>query len=273
MNTQLNDTTPIASYPYDSVIAFSRQKHYTKVLERIDLPIYSGSITGLDTSELDYLVLASDLQGTIQQNGETLLLGEVLPEFLQTVFTVELNYSDLNRVGVLLCGDLYARTDRRGGLGDVRHVWREFNKYFRFVAGVAGNHDDFGTPEERQAFTQEEGIHLLHYELAEIAGLRIGGISGIIGRPTKPNRNLEAEHLKELIYLLQKGPQLVLLHEGPNHLEPRLRGNDKVRQIIEQYSSSTVCCGHRHWDTTVITNGNGSQVINLDAKCAILRLE
>ncbi|MEO0874706.1 MAG: hypothetical protein AAFY48_08895, partial [Bacteroidota bacterium] len=98
MNTQLNDTNPIASYPYDSVIAFSRQKHYTKVLERIDLPIYSGSITGLDTSELDYLVLASDLQGTIQQDGKTLLLGEVLPEFLKTVFAVELNYTDLNRV-------------------------------------------------------------------------------------------------------------------------------------------------------------------------------
>ena len=272
MKTQINDTTPIARYPYNSVIAFSRQRHYSEILERLHFPIYQGTITGLDTPELDYLILASDLQGTIEQDGETLLLGEVLPEFLQTVFEVELEYTDLNRVGVLLCGDLYARTDRRGGLGDVRHVWREFNQYFRFVVGVAGNHDDFGTPEERAAFTKEDGIHLLHYNALEIDGLRIGGISGIIGRPTKPNRNLAADHLKELVYLLQQRPDLVLLHEGPNNIEPRLRGNDSIRQVIEQYSKSMVCCGHRHWATTVVQQGNGSQVINVDSKCVILKV-
>lgn len=273
MKSQINDTTPIARYPYNSVIPFSRQKYYDKLLERVDLPIYSGSITGLDAPELDYLILASDLQGTVEREGKTLLLGEVLPDFLETVLTLEFDQTDMSRVGVLLCGDLYARTDRRGGLGDVRHVWRNFNQHFRFVAGVAGNHDDFGSPEERAAFSEEPGIHLLHYDTQEIDGITIGGISGVIGRPSKPNRNAAGTHLKELIYLLQQKPHFVLLHEGPDHLQPRLLGNERIRQIIERYSSSTICCGHRHWDTTLVHLPNGSQVINVDAKCVIFKLE
>ncbi len=273
MKTQINDSAPIARYPYNTVIPFNRQNGSTSILEQVQLPIYSGSISGLRKPEIDYLVLASDLQGTIQQDGETLLLGEVLPEFLQMVFELEYKLTDLNRVGVMLCGDLYARTDKRGGLGDVRHVWRRFNELFRFVVGVAGNHDDFGQPEEQAAFTQEEGIHLLHGEVAEIAGIQFGGISGVIGRPSKPNRNEASIHLKELIYLLQENPDFVLLHEGPDNISPRLRGNVRIRQLIDQYSTSIVCCGHRHWDTTVVNKPNGSQVINVDAKCVIFKLE
>ena len=62
-------------------------------------------------------------------------------------------------MGLLLCGDLYVRPalDARGGLGDVRPVWRAFARHFRWVAGVPGNHDAFGTPSERTAFANLPG--------------------------------------------------------------------------------------------------------------------
>lgn len=273
MKTQINDTEPIARYPYNSVIPYSRRNGSTNLLERVHLPIYAGSITGLPTAEVDYLILASDLQGTIEQAGETILLGEVLPEYLRLVFELEYELTDLSRIGVMLCGDLYARTDKRGGLGDVRKVWRSFNDLFNFVVGVAGNHDDFGQPHERAAFEREDGIHLLHAEIREIAGIQFGGISGVIGRPSKPNRNPLGQHLKDLGALLRNKPHFVLLHEGPDHISPRLQGNEKIRQLIDQHSFSTVCCGHRHWDPTLITTPSGSQVINVDAKCVILKIE
>lgn len=184
MKTLINETKPVAHFSYNNIVPFNRQRGRNSILEVAQLPLCNGYISGVQAPEIDYLILASDLQGTVVGGGRTMLLGEVLPEFLQLILELDYDHTDLNRVGILRCGDLFARTDRRGGLRDVKHIWRGFNEYFRFVVGVAGNHDDFGQPEERAVFTQEEGIHLLHGEVAEIAGIQFGGISGVIGRPS-----------------------------------------------------------------------------------------
>lgn len=89
----------------------------------------------------------------------------------------------LDRVGVILAGDLFARPglDRRGGSGDVRAVWLALARRCRWVAGVAGNHDLFGpkpSVPDFQVFCQSPGVHFLDGDVAELEGLRIGGLSG-----------------------------------------------------------------------------------------------
>ncbi len=53
-------------------------------------------------------------------------------------------------VGVLLAGDFYTNPDlkRRGSAGDLEDLWIGFDERFRWVAGVASNHDLFAGKSE-----------------------------------------------------------------------------------------------------------------------------
>ena len=273
MIIQINDTDPIETFQYQMVAQGGRNEQSSRTLEPVDLPIYLGTIEDLTTTELDYLIIASDLQGNVIKKEVPILLGEVLPDFLKLLFEIHFPTIDHQRVGVLLCGDLYARLDKRGGLGDVKNVWQAFNQHFGFVAGVAGNHDDFGDNNAFEQFKSTEDIYYLDGQIKKIAGLNIGGISGIIGRPTKPFRKEESSHLKMLGKLLRKQPDILLLHEGPNHLDPRMKGNEDIRKVIERSQKTVICCGHNHWKQTLVEKENGTQIINADAKCIILEIK
>ena len=272
MKIELNDSDPIETFAYKVVAQGGRDEYGNRVLQEENLPIYLGSIKGAKTDDIDYLIIASDLQGNVIDNDEPKLLGEVLPAFLKLLFEIEFTEVNSNKIGVFLCGDLFARLDKRGGLGDVKNVWRAFNKHFGFVVGVAGNHDHFGDSQEFENFQQEAGIYYLHNEIKKVANLKVGGISGIIGRPDKPFRNEETRHLTELKKLLLKQPDFILLHEGPNNMTPKLQGNDKIRAIIERSQKNIICCGHNHWEQTLVEKENGTQIINADAKCIILKI-
>ncbi|KNY26924.1 hypothetical protein [Pseudobacteroides cellulosolvens] len=106
------------------------------------LPILMGVVSGLP-KYIDALVVTSDLQGIVEKDNNEILLGEVLADYLPLFVEVELGLQPRN-VGIILCGDLYATLSKRGGLGDVTGVWNHFNKHFRWVAGISGNHDSFG---------------------------------------------------------------------------------------------------------------------------------
>jgi Icc-related predicted phosphoesterase len=274
MKIELNDLEPIERFDYEVVAQGGRRdENGNRILKKENLPIYLGSIKEHKIEGIECLVIASDLQGNVLQDDEPKLLGEVLPAFLQLLFEIEFEEINRDKVGVFLCGDLFARLDKRGGLGDVKNVWRAFNKYFGFVAGVAGNHDDFGQFKDFEAFKNEKGIHYLHNQIVKIENFKVGGIGGIIGRPDKPFRNEEEKHLNELKKLLAKQPHFILLHEGPSNKDPELPGNDKIRMLIERAQKNTVFCGHNYWDRSVVNKENGTQVINVDAKCIILQLE
>jgi len=51
----------------------------------------------------------------------------------------------LKQIGVLLLGDFYAAPalTERGAHGNVEPVWHAFAERFRWVVGIAGNHDVF----------------------------------------------------------------------------------------------------------------------------------
>ena len=55
-------------------------------LEEVDLPVYKGSIQGLNTADLDYLIIASDLEGRVDNGKGYNSLGSILPDRLMKLF-------------------------------------------------------------------------------------------------------------------------------------------------------------------------------------------
>ena len=191
---------------------------------RADVPLWvqRAFVAGLP-EQLDALFVASDLQGfATDAGGESRLLGYGVAE--QLLEHAVANQIEPSRIGVLLAGDLFARADltRRGGIGDVRGVWRAFAERFAFVAGVAGNHDAFGdAPGDLVAFAQEPGTYLLDAGTPGLAvaadchGLRIAGVSGIVGNPEKPWRKTQEQLCAAVRQALALGPDVLLLHQNP----------------------------------------------------------
>ena len=260
---------PLENYPYWIVQTGGRDIGGNRVIEQVDLPIFLGQITGLGQN-LDAIIATSDLQGSIKEGENEYLLGEKLPEFLSMFIALEFPHLDPQRIGVVLCGDLYANLEKRGGRGDVKDVWRTFKQYFKWVVGVAGNHDDFGDKRTLESFTREPGIHYLHGHIKELDQIKVGGISGIIGRADKPQRVEETEYLSTLKKLLLQQPSMILLHQSPGVPQNNLQGSAEIMNILEKSPPNLVFSGHSHWDTPLATLHNGTQVVNLDGRVLIL---
>ncbi len=239
-----------------------------------ELPILRGTVDSLP-GELMGLLVTSDLQGVAplpSDGGALALLGQVLAEHLQTLAEAG-DIPPLRHIGVLLAGDLYSAPagDQRGATGDVRRVWQAFTERFRWVAGVGGNHDLFGTPRERERFTTQPGVHFLDGTAAELDSLRIGGVSGIIGNPKKPCRRDEETFFEMLERALFSHPELLVLHEGPDVPRTRRPGTPSIREQIEVARRDLlVICGHSHWHEPLAHLDSGCQVLNVDARAVLL---
>jgi len=170
---------------------------------------------------LKAIVATSDLQGrelTIKDDGKIRLLGEVLAEEILVLSPKGL-LPHPSCIGVILAGDFFSRPllDRRGGYGDVRPVWLMFHDNFRWVTGVAGNHDLFSElPSEPdfKAFVKELGENFLDETIVELDDLRIAGLSGIIGNPLKPFRRDEATFVKTIDNLIIQEPDIFIMHQN-----------------------------------------------------------
>jgi 3',5'-cyclic-AMP phosphodiesterase len=191
------------------------------------LPIMIGYVDTMPPGP-QALLITSDLQGVVPDwafGGRSRLLGEELADTY-----AKLAGEDLvplpSSTGVILAGDFYSAPDasKRGGLGDVRSVWRAFADRFRWVAGVAGNHDQFGTPREEARFSDYPGIHLLDGQLATADEIAIGGVGGVIGPLSKPRRRDEDDFTYIVEQVVRQRPTILVLHEGP-HGADRQRGN------------------------------------------------
>jgi len=234
------------------------------------LPLLRGIVDGLP-AELDGLLIASDLQGRARAgDGELRLLGEALAA--EYAMLAELEQVPAPAfTGVVLAGDLYAApgADRMGATGDVREVWRAFAGGFRWVTGVAGNHDLFGGKQEQSRFERESGVHLLDDTAATLDDLRIAGVGGICGNFNKVNRRAPEEFIKAIRRALARRPHVLVLHEGPDGGEPHLRGNPEIREVVAR-SETIVICGHVHWDRPLVTLPTGAQLLNVDARAVLL---
>lgn len=240
------------------------------------LPITKAIVDTLPPS-LAAILATSDLQGREPgaANGRRRLLGEMVAEEMAILGELGV-VPPATSTGVLLAGDLFSRPllDRRGGSGDVRPVWEAFGSRFRWVAGVAGNHDIFGekpSVPDFKAFIEDERFHFLDGTLLEVEGLRLAGISGILGNPRKPFRREESAYLELLDKLLVLKPDLLLLHNGPDVPAEGLRGQGCIRETLEAADPLLVICGHAHWDTPLAELSNGTQVLNVDARCVLIQ--
>ena len=244
----------------------------SRALTHHHLEILHGEVDALPAT-LDAVFCTSDLQGRIAPNG--VLLGEALAAHL-----VELSATGVlpapERMGAILCGDLLARPglERRGGNGDVRPVWKAFARAFHWVAGVAGNHDHFGaSPRDLERFSREPGIHFLDGQCVEIDTLRIGGVSGIVGNARRPFRRDAQNHACLVKELLEKRPDMLVLHEGPPEQNDATgKGNLTVREALESGPPTFCCFGHKHWNPPFENLPNRTTLLNVDARVVVLRV-
>ena len=259
--------TSISEHPIHQIPYLTAAPGNKGVVERI-LPILLAEVDFLPP-DLDAIIATSDLQGIDAQEGR--LLGHLVAEELE-ILASHGKIPSRRKTGIILAGDLYAQVDKRGGMGDVREVWQAFNSCFRWVAGVAGNHDSFGnTLEEIKAFKDRRGIHYLDSDIVGIDGVRIGGISGIIGNKSKPLRRSEKEFKKAMRELINKFPDILILHESPNDPDANLLGNESIRAELESASNLLVICGHCYWKTPISCLPKQVQVLNVDSRVVVLK--
>ncbi|GAA6622399.1 metallophosphoesterase [Scytonema sp. NUACC26] len=231
------------------------------------LPVLLAHVDSLPDG-LEAIIATSDLQGIDRQNQR--LLGHLVNEELDKLADLG-RIPSLKSTGVILAGDFYAKVDKRGGVGDVRDVWQAFRQRFRWTAGVGGNHDSFGkTQQEFKAFQDERGINYLDGNITCLDGLRIAGISGIIGKSTKPFRRSEKDFRKVLSQLLNESPDIFVMHEGPNDAEAKLVGNESIRAELIKGKDLLVICGHSHWKVPMIALSKGIQVLNVDTRVVVM---
>lgn len=227
------------------------------------------------TCDLDAIVCTSDLQG--RENPDGRLLGEAVAAELISL-CAEGALPPVERTGVLLAGDLFARPglDRRGGFGNVESVWEAFGEKFHWVVGVAGNHDNFGGRDDRVSWpylSEGSDVDLLDGRCIDRSGLRIGGLSGIIGPSRKPWRREEANYLEVLKSVADAAPDLLVLHDGPCGDSTDQRGSAAVRRVLDECPKTFVVRGHVHWSDPLVELRNGTQVLNVDGRVVVLLLD
>lgn len=224
---------------------------------------------------IDAIVVTADLQARECVLGAASLparlLGEVLPQLLiEEVFPL-LELEDSSRIAAFLAGDFYTLPglEKRGGTGDVSSVWQAFSDRFAWVAGVAGNHDLFG-PKQETRLQPHDSMHYLDGDVVELAGLRIGGIGGIIGKPSKPQRRQEMDYFQTLERILSQKVDVLITHEGPCGIDAGQQGDFRIRDCLEQYAPCLVIRGHKHWPYPLAQLPSGLQILNVDKQVVIL---
>jgi Icc protein len=214
---------------------------------------------------LDAVLVASDLQGMAPSRwaGEAVLLGCALAEQLPDWHDQALLPSPA-RLGVVLAGDLFSApaADKRGATGDVRAVWDAFDQAgCARVCGVAGNHDTFGRSSRRPR-------ELLDGDVVEWGGLRLAGVSGVIGHKDKPGRRPPAVFGELVRRALAQAPDVLVLHQGPPGLGRRQSGEAMISEMLGDFAGLVVC-GHVHWNEPLAERGAG-QVLNVDGRAVLL---
>ncbi|MEI7024426.1 metallophosphoesterase family protein [Paenibacillus sp. y28] len=127
-----------------------------------------------------------------------------------------------------------------------------------------------GTDKQQKLSQQTNLCFIDSPGIREFAGVRWGGLGGIIGRPDKPSRMTETEFLRRLRKLAEHEPQGLLMHQSPDVPELGCEGSADIRRTLELGPPGLVFCGHSHWDNPLAELANGTQVLNVDAKVCIL---
>jgi Icc protein len=233
---------------------------------REHLPFLHGRISGLPRGSPP-LVAMGDLQGRIGQ-GEApqTLLGCGVAEELPNIHATAGLPAPAECLG-LLAGDFYSVPDaaKRGGTGDVTEVWNSLRGRFAGIAGVLGNHDIFG----RAIAPSPPAADCLDGRVIEIRGLRVGGVSGIVGSPDRTNRRSPDEFAEVLLAVLVEAPHIVVLH-APPRADDGAPGEESIAAMFKSVNfAGLIVCGHVHWRGRVQRCGNAC-CLNVDGAVVTL---
>jgi hypothetical protein len=216
------------------------------------LPVIIADVSGLPGSFPAWIATA-DLQGRTTLDGaEGSLVGCAAAKFLGKL--TEYGLPPARECLSLLAGDFYAApgVSERGGFGLVSSVLDAFRGASKSMAVVAGNHDDI----------PRETAGLLDNTVATFYGLKIAGISGIIGSSDRPWRRPQAEYFQMVKSLLDRRPNVLLLHEAPSV---------ELMAIIEKSAfPGLIICGHRAWPNRLVRMGKAT-CLNVHSAMVILR--
>lgn len=241
-------------------------------VESSSLSIQRASAHGLPEG-LDAILVMSDLQGVSPDwrfGGEARLLGEEVAD-TYLALAAEGKVPTPEETGVILCGDLFSvpSADKRGATGDVRSVWQAFSALHRWVVGVSGNHDLFGSQKERSRLEELPNVYLLDGDAVTLDSITFGGVGYIVGNPGKTGRREEKEQLSLIRAVTTKEPDILILHEGPSG-DGTQRGNTSIREIVADSSVALTCCGHVHWRDPVSDLSSTQQILNADARAILI---
>ncbi|MCO5996116.1 metallophosphoesterase family protein [Actinoallomurus rhizosphaericola] len=238
--------------------------------ERAMLPVQRLRVAAVPDG-CDAVLAASDLQGvaTSPWGGASQLLAITLADYLP-IWAEEGLIPPVDRLGVLLCGDLYSApgADRRGVSGDVVDAWLAFALAgCPWIVGIAGNHDVVSAEDLAE---EVPSAVLLDGATVERGGTRIGGIGGIIGDPGQPHRRSPDVFMKTLDAVAGTDPSILLLHEGPGGDLPGQLGNGEIRSFIERRRIPLTLCGHVGWEDRPVSRLGAGHVVNTDGRAVIL---
>ncbi len=264
MRILTTDNNPIHKITYQSPASGGGIETKTLAIEVATIDFLPAGV--------DAIFATSDLQGRADNSSDARLLGEALAEQLETL-GINGKIPNPDKIGIILGGDFYSRPrlDRRGGKGDVRHVWTAFGNKFRWATGVVGNHDGFGfLPADLENLHKTfSNIHILDGSMTDLDGLKIAGISGIIGNPRKAFRRDAKSYLEEIQRLLKSNPDILVIHEAP-YISEGHKGTEGLKEVLLVNPNVLVLCGHRYWAEPLVSLANGPQILNVNSRAFLL---
>jgi len=230
-------------------------------IREVVLPFYRAIVDAIPKGASSF-VLTSDLQGRENDKNTNRLVGEAVAEELSLLHEL----GEIPKVDFIgLAGDLYDYPEmhKLGGTGDVTSVWNAFAREFKVVVGVHGNHDKV-IESELAANTI-----ILDGASSNVNGIRIGGVSGIIGRSDRNQRKSEDKFIKKLGKVTNGKNSLILLHQGPEDTVNKQIGEPLITQHLETRGNCIVVFGHCYWSKALVTIGK-NQVLNVDNKLYVV---
>lgn len=260
--------------------AFARLRYRTasRCGERdAQLPLFRARVDRLPP-ELDGILAAADLQGREPAaNGKQRhrrLLGEYLAEKLGGKGPLRKRVPAGERLGIVLAGDMFARSNlsRMGGKGEVSHVWQALARRNRWVTGVLGNHDLYAGEEPVGRISEQPGggglTHLLNGGTISVDGLRFGGVGGSVRAPNRGSSD-ETRYLQRVASVLERSPELLLLHHGPSLQPGRDQGIVRLGEMLQQVEPLLVIYGHRPSEM-FHELPSGTQLLNVQERAVLL---
>jgi hypothetical protein len=94
-------------------------------------------------------------------------------------------------------------------------------------------------------------------------------VGSIIGDPARPGRRAEPDQVARLDTVLDAGPDVLVLHEGPSGDQPDQRGSATIGARARVRPPALTVCGHIHWADPLARLGTG-HVLNVDARVVVL---